>query len=214
MNNITTFEQQCIDAARHDDTQELNMLANGEKGLHMATWTTAARMGNSRILKWGVEKGLLKHQRLLKEVVKAGNLNVLRVMNEELGVRNGYTAFRAAVKNGHIHILKYMHERGDDFLPAEGYELEELLNSHLDGPHPYVNFFARKPVTVDTIKYVIETMNVPYGPYTRSVFLDSKRHDLVEYLDSIGCPRDEEMENTPLSKRRTHDKIPPSMTYL
>ena len=173
------FEKQWKDAILHDDIQELDMLAKSGR-MGAITWEYAVNRGKLNIIKWASENLLTpEYKQFCAEIAsEVGNVEMLEYLNVVHHVHNGHEICTNALRTGNVHVLKYIHERGD--IPGWDEDHDGVIKADV------LDSLMNECLDELIMKYLIERMGYPFSVMrAESVAFDIPY--MVQFLDRMGC---------------------------
>ena len=147
-----------------------------------------------------------KMEFLAIKYAREGQLAMLQKMDFDKYKINILTIGDEICLNGHLNIMKWFHKKYPNFYPMN------LLPNHVKCAvnHPHIldwyhsigcdifNYLtcchvirhSKEPLNM--LKWLILERNCPLSPILYAVAVEKKRYDIIEWLQSVGCPTDEE----------------------
>ena len=107
---LSRQERLCEAAARGGNLEELQVLRADGCPWDANTCSGAAKGGHIEVIKWAIAEGCQYAEETHAAAASSGNLEVLQYLDGIFCRASGTKSCAAAALNGHLHVLKWMHE--------------------------------------------------------------------------------------------------------
>ena len=107
---LSRRELLCQAAARSGQLEKLKEFRANDRPWDANTCSGAAKGGHIEVIKWAIAEGCQYAEETHAAAASSGNLEVLQYLDGIFCRASGTKSCAAAALNGHLHVLKWMHE--------------------------------------------------------------------------------------------------------